>query len=572
MKNNSGITLIALIITIIVMLILAAVTINMVVNGGLFDQAKNAVEETKNKVADEQAEVIAVTARLDRISNPDKSFETIVKDAIEGTTFEFIEIDGEGNAIIRDKETGREYTIEDETYKVSHNGLESKATDPRTNYGVIEIAWLDKDNNVIANPAVPNLATGMEKVAWEGTGASAVEKTGNDVSSWYNYNASEWANAKKTDDGSYFVWIPRYSYKIIYFDTQANKDAYIANNSSTKGIKGYSTIEGIVNKSDNKVVENTQTGIGERVKTAGYTDYIPHPAFLGTGAADLGGGFGDSKGIDGIWVAKYEMSMENASGTNVETYNESKGNIALSSSAKMVSKPGIMSWRNINIANTYENSKAYDTNKKSHLMKNSEWGAVAYLTHSKYGRNGVKVALNNTLSYYTGGASGATSYKANMDQSSTGNVYGIYDLNGGAGEVVAAYCPQYSMETAFGGPNGNSNASYSPVSGKVHFAYILKNQGNKSDEYVTAYTNDTEEDYRTPYVDKVSKTGDGIKEMWVSEEISWFGEQSYVVSLKYPFFYRSGGADFGSSSGIFFSRYGVGPASKYTSFRVVLVP
>ena len=45
--KNSGITLIALIITIIVMLILVAVTISMAVNGGLFGYAGNAAKETE---------------------------------------------------------------------------------------------------------------------------------------------------------------------------------------------------------------------------------------------------------------------------------------------------------------------------------------------------------------------------------------------------------------------------------------------------------------------------------------------------------------------------------------------
>ena len=54
-KNNKGITLIALVITIIVMLILVGVTISMAVNGGLFDYAGKAVGDTKNAMEAEQA-------------------------------------------------------------------------------------------------------------------------------------------------------------------------------------------------------------------------------------------------------------------------------------------------------------------------------------------------------------------------------------------------------------------------------------------------------------------------------------------------------------------------------------
>ena len=49
MKNSKGITLIALVITIIVMLILAAVSITMAVNGGLFGYAQNASTETQKE-------------------------------------------------------------------------------------------------------------------------------------------------------------------------------------------------------------------------------------------------------------------------------------------------------------------------------------------------------------------------------------------------------------------------------------------------------------------------------------------------------------------------------------------
>ena len=54
LKTRKGITLIALIITIIIMLILVAVTINMVINGGLFEKAGKAVGETQNAINKEQ--------------------------------------------------------------------------------------------------------------------------------------------------------------------------------------------------------------------------------------------------------------------------------------------------------------------------------------------------------------------------------------------------------------------------------------------------------------------------------------------------------------------------------------
>lgn len=52
-KSNKGITLVALIITIIVLLILAGVSISFVLNGGILDNAQNAVNEYDNAATNE---------------------------------------------------------------------------------------------------------------------------------------------------------------------------------------------------------------------------------------------------------------------------------------------------------------------------------------------------------------------------------------------------------------------------------------------------------------------------------------------------------------------------------------
>ena len=53
MKNEKGITLVALVITIIVMIILVAVSVTVALNGGLFDTAEDAASKT-NTAANEE--------------------------------------------------------------------------------------------------------------------------------------------------------------------------------------------------------------------------------------------------------------------------------------------------------------------------------------------------------------------------------------------------------------------------------------------------------------------------------------------------------------------------------------
>ena len=70
MKEQKGITLIALVITIIVMLILVAVTITMAINGGLFEKAGEASGKTNNALSAEQ-DIANGTVSVDGVNEKD---------------------------------------------------------------------------------------------------------------------------------------------------------------------------------------------------------------------------------------------------------------------------------------------------------------------------------------------------------------------------------------------------------------------------------------------------------------------------------------------------------------------
>ena len=96
------------------------------------------------------------------------------------------------------------------------------------------------------------------------------------------------------------------------------------------------------------------------------------------------------------------------------------------------------------------------------MMKNDEWGAVAYLSKSRYGK-GAEVDRNGNSSYYTGGGSG-NAYVNNVGQSTTGTVYGAYDMSGGAWEYVAAYVDNGDSNlTSYGSSLVNGDAKVKNV-------------------------------------------------------------------------------------------------------------
>ena len=67
MKKNKGITLIALIITIIILLILVGVSLNLLIKGDLFGSAEKAVEGTNAKVNEQQTRVDELMGELDDV-------------------------------------------------------------------------------------------------------------------------------------------------------------------------------------------------------------------------------------------------------------------------------------------------------------------------------------------------------------------------------------------------------------------------------------------------------------------------------------------------------------------------
>ena len=354
------------------------------------------------------------------------------------------------------------------------------------------------------NAPTVNQLGGMQKIKWNGTTEIELD---NDVSNedWYDYENKMWANGKL--NGSYYVYIPRYAYKIL--DNQQKVDVKFI----TK---------------DNELLDGSNLPAGYKV----------HPAFTDGSATHYTNGEWDTE-ISGIWVAKYEMSE---TATNI------------------VSVPGQSSLRGLSISDMYIASKDVNPLYSSHLVKNSEWGAVAYLAQSQYGLNDTEIETNVSSGYYTGGGYG-TSYKTNLGQSTTGNIYGIYDMSGGAAEYVSSYL-YYN---------------------KMPYANILNESMNRQygTEFTTVYNCDTSgaSDPKKNYNYNSSRYGQAIWE--TSEEgyenTSWYNDYS-VFPNNYPlvpnmaFLTRGGNYANGDNAGLFCFSSFVGNGDSTISFRVTLCP
>ena len=501
MMKNKGITLVALIITIIILLILAGVSLSFVFNGGILDKTQQAVNEYENASQKEQ----------DLLNKID----------------EYIK-----NELVGDNSDVNE----------GYNG----------------------------EPNAPKLTEGMIPVKYNETSGKWVITNENDKE-WYDYNNKQWANVMLSDGkyktsksneyttdgttqvevadlGSMFVWIPRYAYKI-----ESGYHSSTAGTIDVKFLKGTSSEaeEGV-----NIVEYNEET-------TANYTKfpegYVVHPAF--TNKVEVGGW---DKEINGIWVAKFEAGypMEGSKDSTLKTSSDMY---------YPVFKGQKYSYNWTTVGNLYKlgremssSGNPYEiiSSSNSHMIKNSEWGAVAYLTQSEYGKNseiypnnvsfeadrqsiagksvyaitgysaaGVNDGTNNAKGQTIGETIGNSTvwYKeAGYEASTTGNITGIYDMSGG--------CWDYTANVI---PSGHSNIG--TYGGEI--ATIAST--GKSNRYITLYpvggSTSAETDTSRSYSAWGQMYGDSVWEVssGTGENLAWNGDRMDEDTFSdEPFFVR----------------------------------
>ena len=404
----------------------------------------------------------------------------------------------------------------------------------------------------------PNLLNdSLTPVVYDETKESWV--VANIYSSWYDYSKQEWANAVILNSGvtknvgdtvivptdtsttsevkAMLVWLPRYEYHI-----EGTYGIHLDGTAGTKDLPGQIEV---------KFIPKSQT-------TAD-SNYILHPAFTWDDNSD--GVIVDSEHISGIWVGKFETT-----GTGDEP----------------TILPNITSLRNQNISTQFNTSlklKNYLSTvgtTDSHMAKNSEWGAVAYLSQSIYGKYGnsnytganKEIYKNDSSSKYTGrssgkypqsgsSTSGACLYNNITDRgsgtgscgggaSTTGNITGIYDMSGGSHEYVMGYLTTAS--TTWGASSSSNYAGFTEAS---------------ASKYYDAYTGIT----ATTACSGGICYGHALSETW-----GWYNDAAYFVSASNPWFGRGGNYYSITSAGMFYSYYSNGDASGDSFRSVFLAP
>ena len=555
MKKERGITLVALVITVIITLILAGVGISLITGeAGLFSRANHAAT-MYNQKAQEEAE------RLNALLSGNYTIPTIVEDGTDDPN-DTNDTNDTNLAIANGTFDTKDMVNSPDVSKLNTSNFKY-------------VTWVDNSGNN-SNTANANEIAGTNAVPTK----------------WHDYETGQWANIK-TVNGSYeayWVWIPRFAYQVPATAGNGN-EAEI----KVKFINGNGTT--LADGSGNAVYATSIATNGLTANlNANYKDggseakWIVHPAFsFGDSITD----YSANTQLSGIWVAKFCAS----SNTPTETYGG--GDVT---NLKVMSVPGVYSWRGITLKNIWANVQAMtnggavvakngittsantDTIPASfidtHPAKIMEWSAVSILSQSGYGvyntksstgySSGTKKATtyegttgtgdlqiwNNSMQYYTGyaatGKDTANENKNNLyayntvngiKASTTGTVYGVYDMAG---------C---SWEYVMGIYNGMSsvNSNYRPSMIATYYRYY--------DNYAT--TSRTTSGKIGDLTYETANTDSGTD--------NWRSDYAYFINSSNPVFRYGGYYDYTANAGVFaFSNFS-GSSNSSISFRPIMV-
>jgi len=452
---------------------------------------------------------------------------------------------------------------EDVTDKNAING-KSLSYKLEVEASMVETTGTAYQDNSGAN--VPQLTSGMIAVTYDGNNWVKADTS----EAWYDYDNQMWANAvtvtentrdtymamdagepiSMDDINTMWVWIPRYEYQYTNLGTS--------------------------------YAGGTQSQPGE-IKINFISSDTITPSDINTYKIPEGFKFGEEN-IPGFWMGKFETSTLE---TCAAGYNINEG-CDLTTLTPQI-KPNVTSWRGARVSTFFEasrlmqssddtlnyNSDTYGfdavgtSSMDSHMLKNTEWGIVAMLSQSKYGKYGnpnytganKEVYQNKSSEFITGNSNGTPSTSTTNTQSSydtedtgygastTGTIYGVYDMSGGASENAMGNYNNISgyatlSNSGFCGING-------PTDGTCREWPDLK--------YYDLYTS---EDMSTSY-----KFGDGTY-----ETSSWYSDYAYFVSYDYPWFKRGGDYNYDTFAGVFSSVSNSGGLGTSSASRFIIKP
>ncbi len=569
-RGQAAITLVALVVTIVVLILLAGVSINLVIgNNGIMQKALKAKESMEQAAKEEQEGLSALEEKLNSLNTANAP---ALLTGMTPIKFTMPTEDKMGETV--------ETTADDaDWYSYGVKAEEKKWANAKTQDGSMWV-WIPRfayrvDNDKKIIDVVFLQGTSDEYYDENGTLQTAkrqksVDETIDTTTGYTVHPAfTDESNIKFANGGwdkeLTGIWVAKFDAGYASGNNTATVKASSVNYSPSK-VWTYKTERG-TDKDDSEDARNWLDGIYGATTTS-----IKYPTFQGV---------------------TYAMNYIN--------HNDSF-NIA-----KVLNENG----------NIYGLSTS---DSDSHLMKNSEWGACSYLSMSKYGLYNVDIKINSVnlnsgnrkrtensgksgvdsvyaVTGCAGGNSNTTTdtlkavtankadskggayvwnQKNGQASSTTGTIYGVYDMSGTVWERTAAYVANKNENLKNGGAsiayNENTLKTESTKYTTVYPFNEKDSEGNKVTDLNTASRKNFVANSKI-YGDAIRETNSGkagtLEDGW--NYSSWTSDYSYFPALDNPFFGRGGSLCDGSRAGVraFYRHYGI--SFYHYGFRAVLV-
>lgn len=564
-------------ITIIILLILAGVSIAVLNQTGLLNNAKRAKDEYGMAKAREYVEIKISDLKVEKMISDGR--DAVLKDLndfddnnsnnyTEEITLKSPVKDEDTSAIViydgYEIEINSEFAVSKingkETNSEKNDGSEDKNNDKNE-----DEKKDDKEPESVKSNIQVTLADGMIPIKYTQNAWYICSK---DDSEWFDYENKLYANITLMDDlttdkhtneeikamttreqleslagekittyGSMFVWIPRYAYKITSgYHQGGTYTGYRAINGYWKELQvkvsGTTSIKFI----DTNNYYRDGSGKVTNFSSASYYDYVVHPAF----------DFGETK-LEGIWIAKYEASASATQNYN-DSYAEAKyvpGKIPGSGGSSL----DTYVWVDMNaciarakLLTPTTNKNYYGTEKSimdAHLMKNVDWGAAAYMAYDSHYGSVPSVVTTQT------------SHGGSMN----GNNTGIYDMAGKNWEYVAGIARSSSSTKTDG--NATYRSSLHNLSAKYRDSYPVEGTYTQNDSVLIM-----DESY--------CKIGDAMYETGRyggDAALAWGMDYNCFPTRDTPCVVRGGAYDMGTDAGICATSCDTGEGRAWISFR-----
>ncbi len=386
LKATKGITLIALVVTIVVLLILAGTSISMLAgDNGIIEQAQRSKKETE--IGEEKEKVdLAISGAIARSDSGVITEGNLIKELDDLIGRGMYTLEGEGPYTVKFNKSGRTYTIE-ASLNVSKAGEEVRKPSDKDWEETKVTPIADGEGNIIPVPKGFYYAGGTKDTGF------VISDVPND-------------NLDNTAGGNQFVWIPCTDSE--YTDAKDDvMDKHWSSNNEYKDNGDTSNSITTAGTGNGLGWRDTYTDDDKTMLDTTYSNNLPTQNWVEEDQIEKGKN--SIKTYGGFYIARFEAGIPSGATfytTEAATYNRTgRGNTSETSSIKgykPVSKKGVQAWNFITQPNSKmvaENMYDADSSVDSFLVDSQAWNVICNKFGEILGNSDSEKTITNSVKW-----------------------------------------------------------------------------------------------------------------------------------------------------------------------------